>query len=145
MTGIPTPQITLGSCRVSKIVDGDTIEVEVVRKVRVRITDCWAAESRQTDRRIEKREGLKAKAVAASMFPAGMPVVLQLQSDGDLDIGDDITFGRVLGDVWSTSGSGLSFGDLMKTSGHAFETKADLHAHLDRIEHEEGLTAYESL
>ncbi len=141
---IPTPQITLGSCRVSRVLDGDTIEVEVVRRVRVRVVRCFSAETR-TKNHVEKREGLRAKKVAKQLLPVGSPVVLQMQSDGDLDFFDDTTFGRCLGDVWRTDGHGLSFGELMKTAGHAFETQKDLQAHLDEIEHREAMANYDEV
>ena len=45
---------------VVKVIDGDTLDVEITRRIRVRLKDCWCPETRTRDLK-EKERGLKAK------------------------------------------------------------------------------------
>lgn len=47
-------------CKVIEVVDGDTVTVQLTLKVRVRLIDCWAPESRTTDL-AEKKIGIESK------------------------------------------------------------------------------------
>ncbi len=143
----PEPGLVLGSCTITRVVDGDTVEVEVRRRVRVRIADCWSPETRKTKHPTEKGRGLAAQEVAEQFFPVGSQVVLQIASDGDLDWGDQVTFGRCLGDVWHANRPPYtnSFSELMNLTGHTFPTKADLEASLVQSDHELAKANYEAL
>ena len=143
----PQPGLVLGSCTITEVVDGDTVEVEIRRRVRVRITDCWGPEKKRTSHPTEKARGLEAKAKAEQLFPVGSPVTLKVDSDGDCDLGDQITFGRCLGDLWRDDNpeDGASFGEHMNASGHTFRTKAELEASLEESDHALAMENYNAL
>lgn len=86
------------ACRVAAVIDGDTIEVEVVRRVRVRLLSCWAPETRTLDER-EKEQGLEAKA-ALSALALGRDATLFVPTADAPRLGDVWSFDRVLGHVW---------------------------------------------
>lgn len=114
--GPPKPSITFRG-RIAKVIDGDTIEIEVVRRVRVRIRDCWAPETRTRDLD-EKQRGLAAKAFLESIaFRQHAIVHVPMPSDR---FGDATSMGRVIGDVWIGDDS---IADVMIAAGHATRTK----------------------
>ena len=63
------------------------------------------------------------------MAPVGTEVTLRVATDGDDDIGDGLTFGRVVGDVWAGEDDG-SLSDRMNQTGKTYPTKAELEAFL---------------
>ena len=50
-----------------KVVDGDTVDVEITRKVRVRLLDCYAPETRTRDA-AEKVKGFESKKYLHNML-----------------------------------------------------------------------------
>lgn len=134
---VPEPQIVIKGCRVERVVDGDTIELSLTRKFRVRLADCWAAESRETKHPSEKPQGLLAKAALQRLAEwqdgEQSECTLEIVPDGDGDIGDGLTFGRVVGRVWMGS-QDQSIGQRMRKLGHAFATKEQLERHLDETD-----------
>ena len=124
----PTPGIVMGGGTITRILDGDTVEVEFRRRVRVRFRDCWAPETHETKHPSEKQLGLLAKEVLEHMAPVGTSVTLEVATDGDDDIGDGLTFGRVVGDLWTDR----NLSTAMIDSGHCFRTKTELEAYLTR-------------
>lgn len=111
----------VGLCRPAKVIrviDGDTIEVEIRTVVTVRLLDCWAPETKGE----EKPRGLKAKAHMQDLVgeqPQGR-VLLPLPEDGSLQ--KSITMGRVLGQFWR-DGDETSIAEQMVATGHATTTK----------------------
>ena len=105
---------------VDSVYDGDTLTVEVTRRMRVRLLDCWCPEIRTRDK-AEKQRGFAAKAHLAELLPEGSEVVLQIPSGTDL--GKSFTFGRVLGNVWAKEDAESSVSEQMVESGHATATK----------------------
>lgn len=93
----PAPGLTI-DCKVVSVVDGDTIEVEVTRRCRVRLLDCWAPESRTSDP-AEKKVGLAAKLHLAGVA-IGKQARLFVPTADATRVGDVFTFDRVLGHVW---------------------------------------------
>jgi len=107
--------------RVVRVLDGDTLELEIEGRFKVRLLDCWAPETRTKDPQ-EKACGLKAKrSLSATISRAGPEVTLLVPSDGDGDITDLFSFGRVLGRVWLCDGRELS--ELMVSRGLATRRK----------------------
>ena len=101
--------------RVVRVLDGDTLELEIEGRFKVRLLDCWAPETRTKDLE-EKKKGLKAKrSLIATIARTGREVTLLVPSDGDGDISDLFTFGRILGRVWLADGRELS--ELMVSRG----------------------------
>ncbi len=86
------------NCRIVDVTDGDTVEVEVTRRVRVRLIDCWAAESRSKDAH-EKKAGIAAKLYLAGLAE-GRRATLFIPTHGANRIGDVFSFDRVLGQLW---------------------------------------------
>ena len=125
----PRPGIVIDNCRISRVIDADTIELSVTRKVRCRLVGCWSPETHRTKHPSEKALGLTAKARLETIAHVGDKCLLQICTDGDDEIGDGLTFGRVLGRVW-VSGLNPDVSRLMNATGQTFETKAELEAYL---------------
>lgn len=106
--------------KVVRVVDGDTIDVEVRKVVRVRLLDCWAPETRTTDAE-EKALGLAAKATMVDLSD-GKRVKVFVPTDPDAKLGDAFSFGRALGHVW-VDGDNKSLSEQMVESGHATREK----------------------
>jgi endonuclease YncB( thermonuclease family) len=102
---------------VTKVIDGDTLEVEISRKVRVRLLDCWAPESRGEDSSLGKaaREHLR-------QMVTGHSVVCQFPASPDGEVQDIFTFGRVLGRVWRAK-DGVNLSEQMVKDGFACKEK----------------------
>ena len=115
---------------VTKVIDGDTLEVEVTRRVRVRVKDCWSPEKRKTDHPSEKELGQMATHQMMSLA-GGTKVRVAAVTDGDQDLGDGLSFGRVVADVFRER-DGKSLAELMIEGGFAFATKAELETHLEQ-------------
>ena len=137
MNGAPEPGWTTAG-KVTGVIDGDTVEIEVVRRIRVRLSDCWAPESR-LDPRIQdeaKREGAKrlgqlAKShlqILAQGRQCRLVIPTAIQADGiTQDPAGSLTLGRAIGYVWidGPDGSWVSLSDVMVAAGYAGRTKAE--------------------
>ena len=92
-------------CRIVKIVDGDTVDVDIdlgfgiwVRDERVRVHGIDTPESRTRDK-VEKKFGLASKARLKELMPVGSMQILKTEIDRS---GEDSRgkFGRILGDFF---------------------------------------------
>lgn len=108
--------------QVSRVIDGDTIEVVVQRKIHVRLLDCWAPETRTRDL-AEKARGLDAKVALETIIEKhdGGSLTLFIPSGQGQDLSEVFTFGRVLGRLWLPNGREVS--RLMVEAGHATSEK----------------------
>jgi len=112
---------------VTNVVDGDTIDVEIRRTIRVRLIDCWAPETHMDDRlpkeqqAAEKKAGLKAKEDLKALA-LSKPVILQVPTSEDLL--KSTTMGRVLGRVW-LEGDDESLSEKQVKSGNATKVKRE--------------------
>ncbi len=79
------------------VIDGDTLDVEIRKTIRVRLLECWAPETRTKDKE-EKSRGLKSKKFLET-FIAGKELTLFVPETKKFS--DMFTFGRVLGHVWA--------------------------------------------
>lgn len=100
--------------QVVRVLDGDTIEVEITRKVRVRLLDCWAPETRD----LGGPESMKN----LTRLLSDSEVTLLVPTDSD-EVQDIWTFGRVLGYVWSKADADKSVNQLQVEQGHATAEK----------------------
>ena len=106
-------------------VDGDTLDLEIRRTIRVRLLDCWAPETHldgrlpESEREAEKRAGIKSKE-ALTALALGKPVILQVPTSEDLL--KSTTMGRVLGRVW-LEGDDESLSEKQVKSGNATREK----------------------
>lgn len=115
--------------RVVEVHDGDTVTVEVVTRMRVRLIDCWAPEVVK-DRRVPAAEQAAAKAAgdASRQYLQQMVsrspdrCVLFVPRAGD-DIGDSTSLGRVLGHLWLADDPDHSVSERMVAAGHATKVK----------------------
>lgn len=104
---------------VTEVIDGDTVEVEISRRVRVRLIDCWAPETRGPERPV----GLKAEAHLVKLLEESENrVTLHIPASVDGDIQDVFTMGRVLGHIWPAAG-GDSLSKQMVRDGFACKRK----------------------
>lgn len=106
--------------KVVRVVDGDTLEVEVTRVVRIRMLDCWAPETRTRDIE-EKLRGFAAKTHLEEMAQNQQVKVFIPVKPGQ-KVGDSFSFGRALGQVW-LNGETTSLSEKMVTAGHATRTR----------------------
>jgi endonuclease YncB( thermonuclease family) len=109
----PPPLGWATNCEVTDVVDGDTVTVSITTHVRVRLTNCWAAE-------LNTQEGKSAKRYIESLS-IGKPAVLFVPH-GRRQLGDSTTMGRVLGQIW-LEGFDESLSELMVEAGYATKTK----------------------
>lgn len=93
----PEPGV-MRRCRVVEVYDGDTVTLELITPLRLRLIDCWAPEIRTKD------DKEKALGNASKLHLQGLAegkeghVFIPLQNVDRLD--DILTLGRVLGCVW---------------------------------------------
>lgn len=139
----PNPAMVFGSCRVVRVVGGDTVDIEIVRRCRVRLADCWAPETRRTDHPTEKKLGSQAKQELSGHIQPGDECTVEFVSDGDDVFGDDMTFGRFVGNVWVHND--ISVSDFMRETGLAFKTKQELEAFLTQQDNEQATRNFEEL
>ena len=114
---------------ISRVIDGDTVEVTVKRTLRVRLKDCWAAEKRldpslpPIDREAAKLRGI-ASAEHLRRVADGRMCTLHIPThpaDGETqDIGDSFSMGRAVGRVWI---DGQDLSELQVERGYATRTK----------------------
>ena len=90
-------------CKIVKVVDGDTVDVDIdlgfgvwLKKERVRVNGIDTPESRTRDKE-EKKFGLISKNRVKQLLPVGSTQILKTESDRN---GEDKKgkFGRILGD-----------------------------------------------
>lgn len=96
--------------KVERVVDGDTLEVVITKKLKVRLLDCWAPEMKEAG-------GPESKAFMQNLVE-GREVYLLIP--GDEEEFGNFTFGRVLGRVLLHTETGIV--DVAKESvgaGHA--------------------------
>ncbi len=113
----PSPGITL-PCKVINVVDGDTVDVQIVQIVRIRLLECWAPESR-TRNAEEKARGIAAK-VHLQTVATAKPGTAWIPTGQTF--AESLTLDRVLGHVW-IDGRPDSLSELQVSSGHASRTR----------------------
>ena len=106
-------------CKVVKVVDGDTVDVDIdlgfgvwLRDERVRIMGIDTPESRTSDK-VEKVFGLAAKARLKELLKNGAVLKTQVNKDGEDMKGK---FGRILGDFMVEDDKMVT--DIMIQEGH---------------------------
>ena len=109
--------------RVVRVLDGDTIEVEVKRTIRIRLLDCWAPETRTRDLD-EKEQGMKSKHALVRLLAfsdgAFRDVKVEVPIEKQDKFGDAMSMSRVLAFV-ECDGEDVS--SIMVRDGHATTTK----------------------
>jgi len=114
---------------ISRVIDGDTVEVTIKRTLRVRLQNCWAPETRldpslpSIDREAAKLRGI-ASAEHLRRIADGRECTLQIPthptSGETQDIGDSFSMGRAVGRVWI---NGTDLSELQVRSKFASRTK----------------------
>lgn len=97
------------------VIDGDTVEVEVKYRMRVRLIDCWAPETRGP----QKVKGERAKK-AMEKICQGKDGLIQIPWHDD--VGKMTSMGRVLASI-SVNGDDIAYE--MRKTGHAVKTKEE--------------------
>lgn len=130
-TGWTTP------AKIVDIHDGDTVTVEITRRVQVRLLDCWAPESRIDPRVLaEHREAAKSAGIAARDYLRAMAVksaeggylrqtdaVLHIPADSG-NLSDILTLNRVIGRIWLPDDPTRDVSERMVAAGHATPHKS---------------------
>lgn len=107
-----------------RVIDGDTVEVQICRTLHIRPLDCWCDETRTKDLE-EKKHGIAAKRFLESVVKQnGRDVVVHIMGDPGEDVTKTFTMSRALGRVWLSDGRELS--EVMREAGHATATKEEL-------------------
>lgn len=115
--GAAPQQATTVTCRVTRVLDGDTVEVAVQQIYRVRLLDCWAKEVHGDS----KADGLAAKEHLRNYIEQhGMNGVLSVPWSEDAS--RSWSMGRVLGNVW-VGGQDKSLSEIQCEAGHATKVK----------------------
>ena len=104
--------------KITRVIDGDTVDVLIERRMRIRLEDCWAPETRTRDKE-EKARGLKAKNFAEDLL-MDKEVIVFIPGDPEGEMKDVFTFGRAVGRVFL---DGEDFSAIMVKEGLATETK----------------------
>ena len=107
-------------CKVVKIVDGDTVDVDIdlgfgvwLKKERIRMFGIDTPESRTRDLD-EKKYGLMAKDYITKLLDDEGGIVLKTRKDGEGK------YGRILGELWRTTDfADTSINELMIKNHHA--------------------------
>lgn len=110
--------------KIKRVIDGDTLVVEVTRTIHVRLLDCWAPESRTKDA-AEKKRGLAAKEHLKQLIEgsrAGGECLVMIPTEDNGDLLSVMTMGRLLGYVW-VGGEERSLSEQQVLAGHATRTK----------------------
>jgi len=106
---------------VVRVIDGDTVVIEIRRQVHVRLLDCWCPESRTTNL-AEKARGMAAKQYVGELLKKlGRKVLAYIPADPTLNLSHEFTLGRVLGRIWLADGRELSAA--VRAAGHATSSK----------------------
>lgn len=113
MSGAPQPGVTT-RCRIIRVVDGDTVDVQVTYPLRVRLKDCWAGEL-PTDAGRGAAQALTKRALSRE-------AILQIPTGQAHNAMDVFTFGRVVGTLW-LPGEDQSLNEWMIANGHATAEK----------------------
>lgn len=80
-------------CKLTRIIDADTIEVELTRKITVRLLDLYAPEK-------NTEEGKRLIEYLTKILNK-KDLILHIPASDRLQIKDIFTFGRVLGYIWT--------------------------------------------
>lgn len=124
---VPAPSWTT-QATVTNVVDGDTLDVEIRRTIRIRLIDCWAPESKidkritPADQAAAKRAGIASKA-HLTLLAQGQQVIVQIPTSPDGKFADSITLGRALGNVWIQNDS-VSLAEKQVAAGHATKSQS---------------------
>ena len=86
----PTSQAWVTDCRVVSVHDGDTLTVEVTKRMNIRLLECWSPEL--------KEEGGQEAKVALERMALGREALLSVPTHNKL--GHSFSFGRTLGHLW---------------------------------------------
>jgi len=134
-TRVPVPAVVMAPetgwttrAVVTRVIDGDTLEVETRKVLRIRLLDCWAPESRidpriPEDEQLEEKErGLRSKE-RLEEIAGGKEVIVHIPLDGDLS--QVITMGRLLGRVWLADDPTESLSEKQVRGGYATKTKPE--------------------
>mgnify|MGYP001062182478 CR=1 FL=1 len=120
LTAVAPPIGWTTPVKIVQVYDGDTVVVEITKRVRVRLLDCWAPEIR-TKNADEKILGYASREHLSDILPEGSEAILHIP--GHVYIGRAITFGRFLGHVWAGEEATANVSQQQVQAGHATVNK----------------------
>jgi endonuclease YncB( thermonuclease family) len=80
--------------KVIRVIDGDTVEVEVSKRFHVRLLDCRMPEKKTP-------EGVRAKSALSNLVNSAKKFILFIPGSSRDLLGDVLTLSRVLGRLWA--------------------------------------------
>jgi len=116
---MPTPRPGIvARALVDRVIDGDTLVLHVQWPITVRLQDCWAPEMRGED----AVDGAASRRQLLDLVPVGSSVLVEIQSEHAGNLGDLMSFGRVVGHVWA-EGEESHVSEQMVAAGYATSEK----------------------
>ena len=107
------PQLGLTArATLKNVVDADTIDVTVHLPARIRLLDNWSPE-------LKTPEGKEAKAYLVQLLGQGHSLIVFIPTEHADNLNDLLTFGRVLGHVWSSPDAEESISEILVRMGYA--------------------------
>lgn len=120
MSDLPKEGLTT-KAKVVKVIDGDTIEVEVSRKFAIRLLDPNNHNNKKFGAaEIDTPEGVKAKE-ALSALVKDDEVIIFIPAKNSLNLMDINSFNRLLAEVWTLEGYNVS--SVLKEKGYLHENQ----------------------
>lgn len=107
--------------KATRVIDGDTVEVEIKQTVVLRLRDCWAPETR-TKNLVEKKAGIAAKDLLREAVE-GQQVTVFVPDPKPEHIGDEFSFGRLVGDIYY---DGYDMAEALIEAKAAYRTKTEV-------------------
>ncbi len=92
-------------CEVVRVLDGDTVEIEIKKRIRVRFLDCWSQDRSLKDAEADLR--IRHACLGAKCL---------VHIPGSVDVKDLFTFGRVLGYIYPPD-SDISINEILVKEG----------------------------
>lgn len=118
------PAAWISDASIVRIKDGDTAVFEVRREVSVRFLDCWCGEVTAKDP-VERKLGIEAEKYLQELKQQNPGTWrIEVPTQGADEIGDVLTFGRVLALVYLPDGRCVN--DLLVANRLAGKTKKEL-------------------
>lgn len=116
MSGVPPEGIT-SKARITKIIDSDTILLEITRSIKVRLLDPDNAKNKLFGcAELNTKEGLEGKKYLEGEC-LGKEVTVFVPSKDNVKLFDNLTFDRILGEVWLVDGRNVA--KMLEEKGYA--------------------------
>lgn len=114
----PPPPGLVVNGRITNVVDGDTLDMEIRVRVRVRLLSAWVPDTNR-DSTLAERDAADAATRHLEDIALGEPATLFVPFTGARSVGSLFSFDRVLGRVWVYE---TDLSEAQVKAGHASST-----------------------